>query len=180
MCPLHRYSQYIIFSDRYTISSFQIYKLYSPHGNTHILFSAKHSVSTSRINTLYILNRNAHYILFRENTLYPLFRNKHYILFSDYPNNSFSADKIYVHSVSYSQIDTLYHLFRYENCIHFTQIHISSFQINSIFPLHRNTYYILYTEMPIISNSQLNTIRPPQINTICSFSLIYSVCHLFR
>ena len=38
ICPFHKYTQCIIFSDRHTISSFQIYKLYHLYRNTHILF----------------------------------------------------------------------------------------------------------------------------------------------
>ena len=57
ICPFHRYTQCIIFSDRHTISSFQIY--------TYLL-SDKHTISTSQKLTLYILLRNAHYILFSD------------------------------------------------------------------------------------------------------------------
>jgi len=50
----------------------------------------------------------------------------------------------------------------------FSEIHIPSFQIKTIYPLNRKTHYLLYSEMPIISTSQINTIRPStQINTMC-------------
>ena len=109
MYPLHRYTQYIIFSDRHNI---QIYKfVYSPHRNTHILFSNKHIISTSQIDTL---NRNAHYILFQENILYPLHRNTHYFLFTE------------IHTISPSQKNTLYPLKRNTHYSLFSQIHIIS------------------------------------------------------
>ena len=81
ICPFHRYTHCIIFSDRHTISSFQIYKLYSLHRNTHIFFSDKHTIFTSQKYKLYTLYRNAHYIFFSDKhtifssqdcTLYPL------------------------------------------------------------------------------------------------------------
>jgi hypothetical protein len=46
ICP--RYTQYIIFSDRHTISSFLAHKLYPSHKNTHILFSTQHTISLLR------------------------------------------------------------------------------------------------------------------------------------
>jgi hypothetical protein len=48
---------------------------------------------------------------------------------------------------SLSDIYKLYSLHRY-----------ASFQINALYPLHRNTHYILYSEMHIISSPQLNTL----------------------
>ena len=97
------------FSDRHTISSFQIYKLYPLHRNTHILFSDRHTISTSQKYTLYTVLRNAHYILFSDKhtisssqkyTLFPLHRNTHYIFFSE------------KHIISSSHKYTLYPLFR--------------------------------------------------------------------
>ena len=43
---------YIIFSDRHSVSSFEIYKLHPSHTPTQIHISAKLTVSISRINTL--------------------------------------------------------------------------------------------------------------------------------
>ena len=79
----HGYTKYIIFTDRHTVSSFQIYNLNLSHRNTYILFSSKHTISTSQINTIYPLYGNARYILFQVNSLYHLLRNKDHILFSD-------------------------------------------------------------------------------------------------
>jgi len=69
---------------------------------------------------------------------------------------------------------------RKTNYILFIGIHISSFQINRIYPLHRNTHYVLYSEMPIVSISQINTIRLPLINTMSVYILYNTIYSLLR
>jgi hypothetical protein len=89
ICFFRRYTQCIIFSDRHTISSFQIYKLYFLHRNTHIFFSDKHTIFSLHKCTLYPLHRIKHYNLFAEKhiisfiSLYSILTNTHYILSSD-------------------------------------------------------------------------------------------------
>ena len=77
-----RKTHYVLFTG-ILISSFQINTICPFHRNTqHVLYSEMHIISTSQKYSLYTLLRNAHYILFQENTLYPLHGNT-YILFSD-------------------------------------------------------------------------------------------------
>ena len=147
ICPFHRYTQCIIFSDRHTISSFQIYN-YILFTEIHIFFSDKHTISTSQKYTINTLLRNAHYILFSDKrtifssqkcTLYPLpgkklyilHRNTHYILFTE------------IHIISHSQKCTLLPHLINKHYILFSVKIIISLQINTICPFHKYTLYHL-------------------------------------
>ena len=72
-----------------------------------------------------------------------------------------------MHIISSSQIKILYsiHINAHYILILFTEVHIiSSSQKYTLYHLHRNAHYILFSEINIISSSQINTINPsPQI-----------------
>ena len=136
----------------------------------------EHSISSSQKYTLYPLHRKAHYIFFSEiniipssqidtinpsqiNTICPLQRCTQYIFFSDR------------HTIS---------SFQYTNYIHFTEIHISSFQINT---LKKSTILPLFQKCTLdplpgkhsISSSQKYTYYPLHRN---AHYILFSEMHI--
>jgi hypothetical protein len=149
----YKYTLYPLLSN---ISTSQINTLYPLHRNTHYMHYSEMHILYYFKPYYKLYYKNAHYILFQENTLYPHHRNTH-IHFSDKHNKSFSADK---HNMSFSQIYI------------FTDRHT----ISSIYSLHRNTHnfsektlyflhinaqYILFTELNTTTSSLKNTLYPP-------------------
>jgi len=164
--PLLRNAHYILFSKIYLISSSQYYIYFteinilystinmhiisSSRKNTlfysYITFSDKENISPSQKYTLYTLLRSAHHII--SDIHYTLFSEMH-IISSSYKYTLYPLLSI----TSSSQKHTLYQLQRIRHyilysemhithCIIFTGIHLNSFQIKTIYPLLRNTFYI--------------------------------------
>ena len=123
---LFRSIHYILISERHIISSSQKCTLYPLLKNLrYILSSEMYIISSSQINTI-----NPSQI----NTICPLQRYTQYIIFPDR------------HTIS---------SFQYTNCILFTEIHISSFQINTLqkstlYTLLRNAHCIHFSDKHII------------------------------
>ena len=137
---LHRNSHFILYYKYAHYILFQEKTLYSTHRNIYIIFSDKENISTSDKYTLYTLLRSAHYII----------SDIHYTLFSEMFIISSSHKYILylflrnTHYINFTEIDNyiLYSEMHITHCILFTGIHLNSFQIKTIYPLLRNTFYI--------------------------------------
>jgi hypothetical protein len=134
---------HIITSQIYTIFSYQNWTLYPLLG--------KHTIFSYQKCTLYPLLTNSHYILFSQ--IHIIYSSQYYIYFTE------------IHIIYSSKNMQIVSSSRNTHYILFTGIHLSSFQIKKIFPLHRRTHYIVYSEMDF---SQKLTISSFEKNIISS------------